>query len=126
MIKPFRKLTSKDKEVLRQALLQDGHELKCYYCGCAENEAAFRKIWGKKFYGRTARGKHLEIDHLIPKIADVDLENPDTKNLVFACAVCNMAKSNIFYPEEFKKIGTVIREIWEERKLTGRKPIQDL
>jgi hypothetical protein len=112
--------------MLREKLVDNRHELKCHYCGVDEDEGEFRRIWGKKFYGREARGKRLEIDHLDPKIKDIDLENPDLSNLVFACAVCNMAKSNIFYPDEFKRIGIIIREIWEERKRTGRKPVQDV
>lgn len=127
MVKQYSKLTSEDKEKLRNKLLEDGRELKCHYCRIDENEVEFRKIWGKKFYGRETRGKHLEIDHLDPKHKGVtiDLEKPDLSNLVFACCLCNMAKSNMFYPDEFRRVGIVINEIWEERKRTGRKPVQD-
>jgi hypothetical protein len=37
-------------------------------------------------------------------------------NCVLACALCNMAKSNKFHYAEFKRVGNVVREIWQERK----------
>ena len=38
------------------------------------------------------------------------------ENCVLACALCNMAKSDKFTEEEFKRVGKVIREIWQKRK----------
>ena len=32
------------------------------------------------------------------------------------CAVCNNAKSDKFTYEEFKRVGDVIKEIWQQRK----------
>ena len=42
-------------------------------------------------------------------------------NYVLACALCNMAKSNMFTHEEFHKVGKVIEEIWRKRKEEGLK-----
>lgn len=124
MRKKYCDLTKRDKDGLREKLRRIQSERNCHYCGIEEND--FRTIWGKKFYGGTKRGGTLEIDHLDPKIKDIDLENPNLDNLVFACALCNMAKSNMFYPDEFEKVGAVIREIWQERKKSGRLPCQDV
>lgn len=40
----------------------------------------------------------------------------DIENCVLACAVCNNAKSDKFTYEEFKRLGDVIKEIWQQRK----------
>ena len=42
-------------------------------------------------------------------------------NYVLACALCNMAKSNMFTHEEFHKVGKVIEALWRERKEAGLK-----
>jgi hypothetical protein len=33
-----------------------------------------------------------------------------------ACALCNNAKSNKFTYGEFKRVGDVIKEIWQQRR----------
>ena len=111
------------KEELRDKLYErDGHV--CHYCGIQEGE--FLDRWGK-FYGLPYRGRRLEIDHKdavvrdgreIRKIKKADLED-SPESCVSACALCNMAKSNMFTSEEFKRVGKVIREIWQERKDSG-------
>jgi 5-methylcytosine-specific restriction endonuclease McrA len=93
-------------------------EPRCHYCEIEERD--FLKLWGK-FYGLPYRGHRLEIDrrdtvikegnHIIKR----DLEYT-AENCVLACALCNMAKSNMFTHEEFHKVGKVIEEIWRERK----------
>ncbi len=40
---------------------------------------------------------------------------------VLACALCNMAKSNMFTYDKFKKVGQVIEELWRESKMSGLK-----
>lgn len=67
----------------------------------------------------------MEFDHKDPNQKTVDLENPDLDNLVFACALCNMAKSNMFYYDEFLKIGAEINKIWQAREKSGRTPVSD-
>ena len=99
-------LTSKEKTELREQLYaRDG--TKCHYCGIEESE--FRKVWGEPFYGSNRRGRKLEVDHKDSSQGD------DLANCVLACALCNMAKSDKFTYEEFKKVGDVIREIWQRR-----------
>jgi hypothetical protein len=121
MIKSYSKLTLKEKEGLREKLRSKTPEKKCHYCEIEKDD--FQKIWGDKFYGKGNRGRRLEIDHIDATKKEIDLENPDLNNLVFACALCNMAKSNMFYYDEFKKVGTVIKEIWQEREKSGRPPL---
>lgn len=99
-------LTSKEKTELRGRLNErDGR--KCHYCGIEESQ--FRKVWGELFYGSNRRGGKLEVDHKDSSKGD------DVGNCVLACALCNMVKSDKFTYEEFKKVGHVIREIWQRR-----------
>jgi 5-methylcytosine-specific restriction endonuclease McrA len=42
-------------------------------------------------------------------------EGYKTDNCVLACAVCNNAKSDKFTYEEFKRVGRVIRQIWQQK-----------
>ena len=121
MIKSYPDLTPKEKRKLRGELLKIHREKKCHYCGIEEEK--FQTIWGDKFYGSDKRGRTLEFDHIDPNKKDIDLENPDLDNLVFACALCNMAKSNMFYYDEFIKVGKVINEIWQAREKSGRPPL---
>lgn len=94
-----------DKIELRKRLYKrDGS--KCHYCGIDEGE--FIGIWGG-FY-RNKRGKKLEIER-----KDNEKEY-SLENCVLACAVCNNAKSDKFTYKEFKKVGKVIRQIWNERR----------
>jgi 5-methylcytosine-specific restriction endonuclease McrA len=101
----------KEKEKLREQLYKrDG--TKCHYCGIEEKE--FTSIWEKKFYGSGRRGQRLEIDRKDNK------HGYTMENSVLACALCNMAKSDFLTYDEFKKVGNVIREIWQERKNSAR------
>jgi 5-methylcytosine-specific restriction endonuclease McrA len=102
------KLTAKDRNKLK-AKLREKYGTKCHYCGIEEEE--FTNIWKKKFYGLGKRGQTLEIEH-----KDGNKENWSWENLVLACALCNMAKTNFLTYDEFKRVGNVIREIWQERK----------
>jgi 5-methylcytosine-specific restriction endonuclease McrA len=93
------------RQDLRNKLYErDGR--KCHYCGIEELD--FTKLWGK-FYGGRKREK-LEIDRKDNR-PEYDIEY-----CVLACPICNNAKSDKFTYEEFKKVGNVIREIWQERK----------
>jgi len=106
--KKYSELSVKDKEKLRFQLYErDGR--KCHYCGIEEED--FCKIWGETFYGGVKRGRRLEIDH-----KNNDRRQNHLENLVLACSLCNMAKSDKFTHREFKKVGNVIREIWQQRK----------
>ncbi len=108
------KLSQSEKNKLRDLLyLRDGG--KCHYCGIEEEE--FCNVWGKYFYGGIKRGRVLEIDH-----KNNDSQNNNLDNLVLACALCNMAKSDKIKHDEFIKVGEVIREIWKQRKKSGIKP----
>lgn len=101
------KLSNREKELLRNQLYErDGK--KCHYCGIAEDD--FCKIWGDTFYGGIKRGRKLEIDR------KDNCSKYDMANCVLACAICNMAKSDKFTYEEFKRVGDVIKEIWQKRK----------
>ncbi len=105
-------LSSSQKEKLRNQLYsRDGHI--CHYCMIKEYD--FLNIW-KEFYGRSYRGKRLEIDRKGNNVIENKREYT-LENCVLACALCNMAKSDKFTEEEFKKVGEVIRQIWQERKI---------
>ena len=111
------KLGKNEKEKLRKQL-NEGNEGKCHYCGIEESD--FTKLWGK-FYGLKKRGIRLEIDRKDAVVKKgkkiIKVERRHTReNCVLACALCNMAKSNMFTYDEFKKVGEVIEEIWRERK----------
>jgi len=94
---------------LRKALRKrDG--TKCHYCGIEEDD--FLRIWGT-FY--KTRGKRLEVERKDNKGGHTP------ENCVLACALCNNAKSNKFSYDEFKKVGAVIREIWQTRKMAALK-----
>lgn len=106
MAKQF-KLTSTEKSQLRNELYRrDGKQ--CHYCGIQENE--FYQLWGGPFYGGYRRGRRLEIDRKVNSLGY------DIKNCVLACPICNMAKSDKFSYDEFKKVGEVINQIWQNRK----------
>ncbi|MBA7579561.1 hypothetical protein ES708_21432 [subsurface metagenome] len=93
------------KEVLRKQLRErDG--AKCHYCGIEEKD--FLNIW-EPFYGGK-RGHILEVDRKDNSLGY------DIENCVLACAVCNNAKSDKFTYEEFKGVGDVIKEIWQQRR----------
>ena len=94
------------KELRNRLYERDGP--KCHYCGIEEKD--FPAVWGKSFYGGIKRGRILEIDRIDNSLGY------DVTNCVLACALCNMAKSDKFTYEEFKRVGDVIKEIWQERK----------
>ena len=111
----------KKKELRDKLYERDGH--KCHYCGIEEDD--FLGLWGK-FYGLPYRGRKSEVEHkdtvVIRGNDIVKMGREDTpEKCVLACALCNMAKSNMFTYEEFKKVGKVIEEIWQQRKRAGLK-----
>jgi len=59
---------------------------------------------------KRGRGRKLELERLEPNEKYSNLGN-----LVFSCYWCNNAKTDTFTEEEFKKVGAVIKGIWEER-----------
>lgn len=69
----------------REILQEDFHDM-CGYCGknC--------KVMAEKFH----------IDHFVPKSLDCTRKN-DYYNLVFACAKCNLSKSNKWPTEDISK-----------------------
>ena len=101
------KISKRRKKNLRDKLYKrDGK--RCHYCRIKEGD--FILIWGP-FYGGKTRGKRLEIDRK-------DSQKGYTEeNCVLACPLCNNAKSDKFTDEEFRKLGRVIREIWQKRIL---------
>lgn len=109
------------KEILDKLYERDGHT--CHYCGIQEGD--FLGLWGE-FYGLPYRGRRLEVERketVVIKGNDiVKMDREHTlENCVLACALCNMAKSNMFTYDEFKKVGKVIEEIWQKRKMSGLK-----
>jgi hypothetical protein len=101
------------KELLDALYKRDGR--KCHYCGIAEDD--FRAVWGQKFYGGVKRGGRLEIDRKNHQgIYEIS-------NCVLACALCNMAKSDMFTYNEFKRLGVVIREIWQHHVEEIQRPL---
>jgi hypothetical protein len=119
-------MEKKKKELLHRLYEQDGDTHVCHYCGIQEED--FLESWGE-FYGLKKRGARLEIDHKdavfirgksIIKVEREDQEDTPEK-CVLACALCNMAKSNMFTHDEFRKVGRAIEEIWRERKRLGLK-----
>jgi len=84
---------------------------KCHYCNIdieLINELIDKGEIHKK---QATRGFTLEIDRKRPN------EEYKKDNCVLCCYWCNNAKTDEFSFEEFKKIGTVIKEIWKERNL---------
>jgi len=83
----------------------------CHYCDIHESD--FLSIWGE-FYGGKKRGGTLEVDR------KDNTKGYEIDNCVLACALCNNAKSDKFTYEEFKTVGDVIRQIWQQRKNTKK------
>ena len=109
------------KELLEELYKRYGR--KCHYCEIPEK--LFSELWGD-FYGLGWRGVRLEIDRkhaVVREEKDIRKSQPEytAENCVLACALCNMAKSDMFTHEEFHKVGKVIQEIWQERKRLGLK-----
>jgi len=100
------KISSKEQKELRNRLYERDGE-RCHYCRIEEGD--FIEIWGK-FYGREKRGKKLELER------KDNAKGYSEENCVLSCSICNNAKSDKFTYEEFKKVGDVIKEIWQQRK----------
>ena len=96
-----------DSKKMREQLYKRDNTTKCHYCGIEEDD--FLDVWEGPFY--KTRGKKLEVDHKDNSKGD------KLENCVLACALCNCAKSNKLTYEEFKKVGVVIQEIWQQRKV---------
>ncbi len=95
-----------NKQELYEVLCErDGR--RCHYCGIEEKDVV--PLWGR-FYGQDKRGRRLEFDR---KDNEKDYH---VENCVLVCAVCDCAKSDKFTYEEFRKVGDVMKKIWEERK----------
>lgn len=107
------------RSCIKKELKDRDKTTKCHYCEIEEED--FQVIWGYKFYGRGYRGRTLEIEHKNGNKQDWRKEN-----LVLACALCNMAKTDIVRYDEFKTVGNVIKEIWQKRwqKLSIHNPIE--
>lgn len=92
---------------------------ECHYCEIKESEITV--LW-KPIYPRQkgkeiiSTRKGLELEH-----KDGVKTNNSRKNLSLACPICNIAKSDQFSEEEFKKVGKVIREIWQKRETKTEK-----
>jgi 5-methylcytosine-specific restriction endonuclease McrA len=83
----------------------------CNYCGITEVEISEIKPYTKR-----SRGSKLELDRKEPNLSYSVVEN-----IVYACYWCNNAKTDTFSSDEFKRVGKVFREIWDERKLKNDK-----
>jgi hypothetical protein len=117
-------MNKNSRQLLDELYKRDKDKHVCHYCGIQEGD--FPHVWGT-FYGLPYRGRRLEIDHKdavakddrkIRKRKKAQLEDT-AESCVLACALCNMAKSNMFTHEEFEKVGKVIRDIWQERNTLG-------
>lgn len=97
---------AKSRRSAKKIIKQLDKKKVCEYCGIEEDR--FIQVWGP-FYGDN-RGKKLEVDH-----KDNHYENNSPENLCWACSLCNCAKSNKLSETEMKKVGTVIKDIWEKR-----------
>ena len=116
-LKPIRNFWIKKKcEGVLEFDLFEKHYLNtdshCHYCKITQSE--LNKIWeieakkGEKLTKR-GRGRKLELERITANATYDKLDN-----LVFACYWCNNAKTDTFTGEEFKKVGKVFREIWNE------------
>lgn len=86
-----------------------GAERKCHYCEITE--AQIEQLWKlEPVLTKRKKGRTLEIDRKKPNIS-----NEDTQNLVFCCYWCNIAQTDPFSEEEFKKIGQAFKMVWEKR-----------
>jgi 5-methylcytosine-specific restriction endonuclease McrA len=108
-----RKVFIRDKILKERDKEKDG-TIHCHYCNIDENdiEKCWEPIYAKN--GKSSR-RVLEVEHKNPKDKNGN-KNNHLENLVLACPICNIAKSDQFSEEEFKKVGNVIRKIWQQRK----------
>jgi hypothetical protein len=83
----------------------------CHYCSLPENQLDNlhnQTTHINKRYPK--RGKSLEIDR-----KQSDLPYTNIENLVLACYWCNNAKTDTFTENEFRRIGIIMKTIWEDR-----------
>ena len=81
----------------------------CHYCGITTDQ--IQQLWElKPDLTKRSRGRKLELERLAP-----NEEYSNLGNLVFSCYWCNNAKTDTFTEEQFRKVGAVIKGIWEER-----------
>jgi hypothetical protein len=93
------------EEKLKEFDLQDS----CGYCGITKKDIQTLREY-KGLRKKHERGWNLELDRL-----DSNFEyKPD--NCVMCCYWCNNAKTDEFTATEFKAIGEVMHQIWQERK----------
>jgi hypothetical protein len=92
-------------------------EKKCCYCDITEPELA-GLIDSKRLTSKClpTRGRHLEFERKDPNVSYDKVDN-----LSLACYWCNNAKTDTFTYDEFIKVGTVFRQIWQDR-LKAAKP----
>ena len=101
------KISKRRKKNLRDKLYKrDGR--RCHYCRIKEED--FIRIWGP-LYGDKTRGRKLEIER------KDNQKDYSEENCVLACVICKDAKSDKFTDEEFRKLGGVIRVIWQKKIL---------
>ena len=106
----MRKITAKEKEILRKVLYErDGRT--CYYCKIPEG--AVLRAW-KKIYGLGKRGRRLELDR------KDNSQDYSLGNCVLACAPCNIAKGSLFTSKEFEIVGPAIQKVWYHRLFIHR------
>jgi hypothetical protein len=84
-------------------------EKKCCYCGITEPEIS-RLIDSGHLHFKQKRGRHLEFERKNP-----DAGYDDFDNLALACHWCNNAKTDTFTADEFKTVGRVFHQIWQDR-----------
>lgn len=97
-------------------------ESKCYYCSVASStvEDAFDCSHGEPliFSEKPSFSGKLQIDKKTPE------NGYNEKNCVFACVLCNNAKSDMISEEDFKKfIAPAFSDYWKEieKRLKGDK-----
>jgi 5-methylcytosine-specific restriction endonuclease McrA len=98
-------------------------EQKCCYCGITEPEVERLYEITKRSTGepltKSKKWRHLELERKSPNKG-----YDNFKNLALACHWCNNAKTDTFTADEFKKVGGVFRQIWQDR-LNNTNPPKD-
>lgn len=85
------------------------NETECYYCGLTLERIDELVEKDMKFSKHDTRGWSLEIDRFDSN------DEYRYETTVSCCYFCNNSKSDEFTPEEFKKVGEVYKQIWEDR-----------
>ena len=84
-------------------------ERACHYCEITKPQ--LDELWKKDSeLTKRKRGRELEIERLKP-----NLDYDDIENLVYCCYWCNNAKTDTFTGKEFKEVGLVFKNIWQQR-----------